>query len=49
MPGLTARVSTLLRVKISALLNRLENPAETVDSSGRGRLVVDHAPPAGRR
>ena len=31
MPGTTGRISTLTRAKISALLDRLENPAETID------------------
>ncbi len=31
MPGLTGRVSTLVKAKISSLLNRAEEPAETLD------------------
>ena len=31
MPGTTGRISTLTKAKISALLDRLENPAETID------------------
>ena len=31
MPGLTGRAMTILKAKISALLNRAENPAETVE------------------
>jgi phage shock protein A len=31
MPGLTSRISTLIKTKISKLLNRAEDPAETLD------------------
>jgi phage shock protein A len=31
MPGTTGRISTLTKAKVSALLDRLENPAETID------------------
>ena len=31
MPGLMGRISTLVKAKISKLLNRAENPAETLD------------------
>ena len=31
MPGLTGRTSTLVKAKITRLLNRAENPAETLD------------------
>jgi phage shock protein A len=31
MPGTTGRISTLTKAKISGLLDRLENPAETID------------------
>ena len=31
MPGLIGRISTLVKAKISTLLNRAENPAETLD------------------
>jgi phage shock protein A len=31
MPGLTGRISTLIKAKISKLLNRAEDPAETLD------------------
>ncbi|MGZ4187943.1 MAG: PspA/IM30 family protein, partial [Solirubrobacteraceae bacterium] len=31
MPGLMGRISTLIRTKVSKLLNRAENPAETLD------------------
>jgi phage shock protein A len=31
MPGTTGRISTLTKAKISALLDRLENPAEAID------------------
>jgi phage shock protein A len=31
MPGTTGRISTLTKAKISALLDRIENPADTID------------------
>ena len=31
MPGTTGRISTLTKAKISALLDRIENTAETID------------------
>jgi phage shock protein A len=31
MPGTTGRISTVTKARISALLDRLENPAETID------------------
>jgi hypothetical protein len=31
MPGLMGRISTLIKAKISKLLNRAENPAEALD------------------
>jgi len=31
MPGLTGRISTFIKAKISSLLNRAEDPAETLD------------------
>ena len=31
MPGLMGRISTLVKAKITNLLNRSENPAETLD------------------
>ena len=38
MPGLTGRAMTILKAKISALLNRAENPAETLDYSYEEQL-----------
>ena len=38
MPGLTGRAMTILKAKISALLNRAENPAETLDFSYEEQL-----------
>ena len=38
MPGLTGRAMTILKAKISSLLNRAENPAETLDYSYEEQL-----------
>ncbi len=38
MPGLTGRAMTILKAKVSALLNRAENPAETLDYSYEEQL-----------
>jgi phage shock protein A len=38
MPGLTGRALTILKAKISSLLNRAENPAETLDYSYEEQL-----------
>src|SRR5919206_4783036 len=38
MPGLTGRAMTILKAKISTLLNRAENPAETLDFSYEEQL-----------
>ena len=38
MPGLTGRAMTILKAKISALLNRAENPSETLDYSYEAQL-----------
>jgi phage shock protein A len=38
MPGLTGRAMTILKAKISNLLNRAENPAETLDYSYEEQL-----------
>jgi phage shock protein A len=38
MPGLTGRAMTILKAKISTLLNRAENPAETLDYSYEEQL-----------
>src|SRR5919204_1386350 len=38
MPGLTGRFMVILKAKISALLNRAENPAETLDYSYEEQL-----------
>jgi phage shock protein A len=38
MPGLTGRATTILKAKISALLNRAENPSETLDYSYEEQL-----------
>src|SRR5213078_3561618 len=38
MPGLTGRAMTILKAKISALLNKAENPAETLDYSYEEQL-----------
>src|SRR5437868_11280488 len=38
MPGLTGRAMTILKAKISALLNRAENPSETLDYSYEEQL-----------
>jgi phage shock protein A len=38
MPGLMARASTIIKAKFSALLNRAENPAETLDYSYEEQL-----------
>jgi phage shock protein A len=33
MPGLVSRTTTIIKAKYSAMLNRAENPAETLDYS----------------
>src|SRR5215471_2630108 len=38
MPGLMARASTIIKAKFNALLNRAENPAETLDYSYEEQL-----------
>src|SRR6476659_5780036 len=38
MPGLTGRAMTILKAKISNLLNKAENPAETLDYSYEEQL-----------
>ena len=38
MPGLTGRAMTILKAKISSLLNRAENPSETLDYSYEEQL-----------
>ena len=38
MPGLTGRTSTLVKAKITRLLNRAENPAETLDYAYQRQL-----------
>src|SRR5262249_10424766 len=38
MPGLMARASTIIKAKFNALLNRAENPAETLDESDEQQL-----------
>src|SRR5436189_6126327 len=38
MPGLMARASTIIKSKFSALLNRTENPRETLDYSYEKQL-----------
>jgi phage shock protein A len=38
MPGLSGRAMTILKAKISTLLNRAENPAETLDYSYEEQL-----------
>src|ERR1041385_6540951 len=38
MPGLTGRAMTIIKAKISALLNRAENPSETLDYSYEEQL-----------
>src|SRR5256885_3421082 len=38
MPGLMGRASTIIKAKFSALLNRAENPAETLDYSYEEQL-----------
>ena len=38
MPGLTGRATTIIKAKISSLLNRAENPAETLDYSYEEQL-----------
>src|SRR5437762_11987074 len=38
MPGLTGRAMTMLRAKYSSLLNRAENPSETLDYSYEEQL-----------
>jgi len=38
MPGLMRRISTLVKAKISKLLNRAENPAETLDYAYQRQL-----------
>jgi phage shock protein A len=38
MPGLTGRALTILKAKISSLLNRAENPSETLDYSYEEQL-----------
>src|SRR5947209_20242710 len=38
MPGLTGRAMTILKAKYSTLLNRAENPAETLDYSYEEQL-----------
>ncbi len=38
MPGLMGRISTLIKAKISKLLTRAENPAETLDHAYERQL-----------
>src|SRR3954465_354108 len=38
MPGLMGRASTIIKAKFSALLNRAEDPAETLDYSYEEQL-----------
>src|SRR3954465_11624315 len=38
MPGLTGRFMTIVKAKISMLLNRAENPSETLDYSSEEQL-----------
>src|ERR1700704_5264590 len=38
MPGLTGRAMTILKAKISSLLNRAENPSEVLDYSYEEQL-----------
>src|SRR5206468_4154954 len=38
MPGLTGRFMTIVKAKVSALLNRAENPTETLDYSYEEQL-----------
>ena len=38
MPGLTGRAMTILKAKISSLLNKAENPSETLDYSYEEQL-----------
>ena len=38
MPGLTGRMSTVVKAKISKVLDRAEDPAETLDYSYQKQL-----------